>query len=72
MARREVTPGQRFQTADSVAVWEVRELTRDSAGVPHARLVRVGDPTATKMISVSALRDPRLYRSLPSPSGEPD
>lgn len=63
--RREIVPGQRYQPTDSTAVWEVLELTQDGAGIQHARLVRAGDPTATKMISASALKDPRLYRLLP-------
>ncbi len=63
--RRDVVSGQRFQPISSTAVWEVRELTRDAAGIQHARLSRLGDPTAVKMIAVSALRDPRLYRLVP-------
>jgi hypothetical protein len=62
MARREVQPGQRFQQTDSSSVWEVMDLTKDGEGIPHARLIRVGDSTAVKMISVSALKDPRLYK----------
>lgn len=62
MARREVLTGQKYQKPDSTFVWEVEGLTRDAEGVTHARLFRVGDRTAVKMISVSALRDARLYR----------
>jgi hypothetical protein len=62
MARREVQPGQKYQQAESSSVWEVIDLTKDGEGIAHARLLRVGDPTAAKMISVSALKDPRLYR----------
>ncbi len=65
MARREVLPGQRYQQSESTSIWEVRDLTKDGEGIAHARLMRVGDPTAVKMISVSALRDARLYRLLP-------
>lgn len=64
MARRDVQPGQKFQQADSTSVWEVMEMTKDGEGIAHARLVRVGDATAVKMISVSALRDPRLYKQV--------
>lgn len=64
MARREVSPGQRYQPIDSTAVWEVREMLKDAEGIGHARLAKVGDPTVVKMISVSALRDNRLYRLL--------
>jgi hypothetical protein len=62
MARREVQPGQKYQQAEASSVWEVQDLTKDGEGIAHARLVRVGDPTAVKMISISALKDPRLYR----------
>ncbi|MBC7951230.1 MAG: hypothetical protein H7Z12_05315 [Rhodospirillaceae bacterium] len=44
----------------------MRELVKDSEGITHARLMKVGDPTAIKMISVSALKDARLYKLLPS------
>jgi hypothetical protein len=64
MARREVQSGQRYQQAESSSVWEVMDLTADGEGIAHARLIRVGDPTAVKMISVSALKDARLYKLL--------
>lgn len=66
MARREVVAGQRYQPVDSSAVWEVRELVKDAEGIVHARMTKVGDPTALKMISASALKDSRLYKLLPS------
>lgn len=62
MARREVQAGQKYQQTEASSVWEVMDLTKDGEGIAHARLVRVGDPTAVKMISVSALKDVRLYR----------
>ncbi|MDA8230805.1 MAG: hypothetical protein M0006_05650 [Magnetospirillum sp.] len=62
--RREVAIGQRYQPTQSNAVWEILELVRDAAGIQHARLIRIGDPTAIKMISASALKDVRLYRLL--------
>jgi hypothetical protein len=71
MARREVIPGQRYQQSESTSLWDVRDLTKDGEGIVHARLMRVGDPTAIKMISVSALRDPRLYRLVP-PAADSD
>ncbi|MBX9635109.1 MAG: hypothetical protein K2X44_09025 [Magnetospirillum sp.] len=66
MARREVLAGQRYQPTDSTSVWEVREMVKDSEGIIHARLMKVGDNTAVKMISVSALKDARLYKLLPN------
>jgi hypothetical protein len=62
MARREVQPGQKYQQTEASSVWEVIDLTKDGEGIVHARLLRVGDPTAVKMISTSALKDPRLYK----------
>ena len=71
MARREVQTGQRYQQTDSISVWEVTGMTKDGEGIIHARLARVGDPTATKMISVSALKDPRLYKMVVAQNAEP-
>ena len=63
MARVEVRRGQRFCNADApVIVWEVTDVRNDGAGLPHARLARVGEPKTLKTISCSALRDPRLFR----------
>jgi len=62
MARREVESGQKFRQPESSVVWVVVDLTQDAEGIAHARLVRDGDATAVKMISVSALKDPRLYK----------
>ena len=62
MARREVEPGQKYRQPESSVIWVVVDLTQDAEGIAHARLVRSGDATAVKMISTSALRDPRLYR----------
>lgn len=69
MARREVLTGHRYQPTDSNTQWEVRELVKDAEGIIHARLVRVGDPTHVKTLSVAALKDARLYR-LVVPTGE--
>jgi hypothetical protein len=64
MARRDVQPGQKFRQTDSTSIWEVLDLKPDAEGIAHARLVRVGDATAAKTISVTALKDPRLYRQV--------
>ncbi len=50
--RSDVEPGQRFKY--SGVAWEVVELCSLS-GIPHVRIVRVGDPNELKLISVSAL-----------------
>ncbi|HMA49706.1 MAG TPA: hypothetical protein VKP60_08130 [Magnetospirillaceae bacterium] len=62
MARREVESGQKYRQPGASAAWVVVDLTQDAEGIAHARLVRADDATAVKMISVSALRDQRLYR----------
>ncbi len=62
MARREVESGQKYRQPESSVIWVVVDLTQDAEGISHARLVRSGDATAVKMISVSALKDPRLYK----------
>ena len=50
--RSDVEPGQCFK--QNGVEWEVVELCSLS-GIPHVRIVRVGDPTELKLISVSAL-----------------
>ena len=50
--RSDVEPGQRFK--HNGVAWEVVEL-RSLNGIPHIRIVRVGDPNELKLISVSAL-----------------
>lgn len=62
MARREVEPGQKYRQPGASALWVVVDLTQDAEGIPHARLVRGDDPTVVKMISVSALKDSKLYK----------
>lgn len=62
MPRRDVESGQKFRQPESSMVWVVVDLTQDAEGIAHARMVREGDATAVKMISVSALKDPRLYK----------
>ena len=62
MARREVESGQKYRQPESSVTWVVVDLTQDAEGIAHARLVRFNDATAVKMISVSALKDPRLYK----------
>ena len=50
--RSDVEPGQRFKY--SGVAWEVVELCSLN-GIPHVRIVRVGDPNELKLIAVSAL-----------------
>ena len=48
----DVEPGQRFK--HNGVAWEVVELCSLN-GILHVRIVRVGDPTGHKLISVNAL-----------------
>jgi len=66
MARRDVQPGQTYQKLDTATLWEVTSITKDGEGIPHARLAKVGDPASTKLISVPALKDARLYKLVES------
>ncbi len=50
--RSDVEPGQRFK--HNGVAWEAVELCSLN-GIPHVRIVRVGDPTELKLISLSAL-----------------
>ncbi len=50
--RSDVEPGQRFK--QNGVEWEAVELCSLN-GIPHVRIVRVGDPNELKLISVSAL-----------------
>lgn len=48
--------------------WQVRELVTPTGHRPHARLVRCDYPSETRLFSLSALRDGRLF----VPAGRPD
>ncbi len=50
--RSGVKPGQRFK--QNGVAWEAVELCSLN-GIPHVRIVRVGNPNELKLISVSAL-----------------
>ena len=50
--RSDVEPGQRFK--QNGVAWEAVGLCSLN-GIPHVRIVRVGDPNELKLISVSAL-----------------
>jgi len=68
MARQEVRKGQRYCNADApFIVWSVGEILKDGAGLPHARLTRVGEAYTTKTVAFSALKDARLYRFIGEP-----
>ena len=48
--------------------WQVRELVTPVGHRPHARLVRCDYPSETRLFSLSALRDGRLF----VPAGRPE
>lgn len=41
--------------------WQVRELVTPTGHRPHARLIRCDYPSETRLFSLSALRDERLF-----------
>ena len=49
-----VEPGQRFK--QNSVEWEVVDSSSIN-GLPHAHIMKVGNPTERKLISVSTLRD---------------
>ncbi len=68
----EVEVGQRYKKLDAIAtVWEVEACLPDGGAVPHIRIRSVGDPSVSRLISVSALRNERFYQ-LVTPTSTPD
>jgi hypothetical protein len=57
----QLEPGQRFRSQDG-HMWHVRGVVRIGGNLPHVSLISAKDPTVTKLISVNALLDQRLYR----------
>ena len=65
---RGVRIGERFKPAGGSVfgrsggeVFEVRDVLGETGTLPHAKLFSVAHPTEHKLISVNALRDPKLY-----------
>lgn len=65
---RGVQIGERFRPAGGSVfgrsggeVFEVRDVLSETGTLPHAKLFSVAHPTEHKLISVNALRDPKLY-----------
>lgn len=68
----EVEVGQRYKKLDVIAtVWEVEACLSDAGAVPHVRIRSVGDPSVSRLISASALRNQRFYQ-LVTPTSTPD
>ena len=65
--------GQRYKKLDGFAtLWEVDACLPDAGVVPHVRLRSVDDPSVTKMISASTLRNQRFYQNVtPTPVPDP-
>jgi hypothetical protein len=64
--------GQLFRKSDAFrSLWQVTALFADGSGVIHARLCNRFDRTALKLISETALRNPRYYVSV-APSAPAD
>ncbi len=53
-AHSDIQPGQCFK--QNSIVWQVTYLT-SANGLPHVHIMKVGDPTEHKLISVNTLRD---------------
>jgi hypothetical protein len=57
--------GECYQRNDATHfVWQVVELFTPRKDQPHARVSLVSDPSDRRLISVSALRDARLFRQI--------
>ena len=68
----EIEVGQRYKKLDAIAtVWEVEACLPDGGAVPHVRIRSVGDPSVSRLISASALRNQRFYQ-LVAPPTTPD
>ena len=63
-----VREGQRYVQRPSTqyrhVIWEVGTVKTGNAPLPHARLVKVGDPLRCKTISCNTLTDPSFYELL--------
>lgn len=65
----EIEIGQRYKKLDAVAtVWEVEACLPDAGAVPHVRIRSVIDPSITRLISASALKNQRFYQLVTPPS----
>ena len=76
---RGVRIGERFKPAggsvfgrSSGEVFEVRDVLSETGTLPHAKLFSVAHPTEHKLISVNALRDPKLSLPVEIRNVEPD
>lgn len=62
MKTQDVKIGQRFRKRDRTAqVWEVVAIGAAHDPIPHVRLIREGDPSDIKVVSVVALIDSSYY-----------
>jgi hypothetical protein len=60
-----VRVGECYQRNDATHfVWQVVELYTPRKEQPHARVCLTSDPSDQRLISVSALRDNRLFRQV--------
>ncbi len=60
-----VRKGQQYarflRSSSSTRIWTVERVFYDTVRVPHAYLVSKDEPTSTKTISCSTLKDKMLY-----------
>jgi hypothetical protein len=65
--------GQLFRKMDMlVSIWQVVASFEDGSGVRHARLRNVADESVVKLISESALRNPKFFRRVAMASADPE
>ncbi len=69
-----VTEGQVYTDLPSnrrgLRLWKVESFCENAMGFPHARLIDLRDPTTTKMISCSALKDRTYYELVSEPADD--
>ena len=51
-------------TGASSIVWVVDDELSNDMSIPHVRLLKSGEPSTSKLIAVTALKDERLYRKV--------
>ncbi|MGP1395307.1 MAG: hypothetical protein ACTS3R_07330 [Inquilinaceae bacterium] len=63
MAKKEITPGQKYRSADgNEIVWEIEGVYTDTANLAHARLRNVRDPYDKRSLACSVLLDTSRFR----------
>ena len=64
MTKHKVEPGQHYRDLRQGREWLVEAVQTDALGIPHARLVKVSDPTERKTFSAVVLADPSRFEEV--------